>query len=92
MTKELRDKLKSTLDYVWNSSPHNKDNNIENAIVSLEQDIKEAERRGIATCINLIPEEKEIIPLWGDAKYYAWYNAWLQLTRDNFDKYFSSLK
>ncbi len=49
------------------------------------------EKIGIAKCINLIPEQKAIVPLWGDNKYYAWYNAGIQLTRDNFDKYFNSL-
>jgi hypothetical protein len=45
------------------------------------------EKIGIAKCINLIPE----LPLWGDKKYYAWYNAWIQHTRYNFDKYFNNL-
>jgi len=49
------------------------------------------EKIGIAKCINLIPEQKAIVPLWGDNKYYAWYNAGIRLTRDNFDKYFKSL-
>lgn len=94
MNKELREKVQTYFSASdkwgdWFAHLNNYDRS--KILAFIENEIIEAERRGIATCTNLIPETKEIVPLWGDNKYYAWYNAWIQVTRDNFDKYFNSL-